>query len=265
VSTSAPLLVEQRGQVRWLQLNRPEQRNALDSELISALDKQITVAEADPETAVVAVSGNGPSFCAGGDFRQFLKLHEQGRNPVEFLTDVSACFSRIEASPVPWIAALHGHVVAGGLELALVCDVVVAADSTLIGDGHLNHRLTPAGGSSVRLTGAVGRGLARRLLLTGELLPASDFAHTGWIQSIVPDTDLDAAAMRLAHLLAGRHSPAQRELKTLLHRIEDLAPEAALRAELATFAQNWSTSSVAEALTAFLHARPSKAPKAETA
>jgi len=265
VSTSAPLLVEQRGQVRWLRLNRPDRRNALDSELISALDKQVAIAEADPETAVVAVSGNGPSFCAGGDFRQFLKLHEQGRNPVEFLTDVSACFSRIEASPVPWIAALHGHVVAGGLELALVCDVVVAADSTLIGDGHLNHRLTPAGGSSVRLTGAVGRGLARRLLLTGELLPASDFAKTGWIQSIVPDTDLDATAMRLAHLLAGRHSPAQRELKTLLHRIEGLTPEVALRAELATFADNWTTSSVADALTAFLDVRPAKAPKAETA
>jgi enoyl-CoA hydratase len=265
VSTSAPLLVEQRGHVRWLRLNRPDRRNALDSELISALDKQITAAEADPETAVVAVSGNGPSFCAGGDFRQFLKLHEQGRNPVEFLTDVSACFSRVEASPVPWVAALHGHVVAGGLELALVCDVVVAADSTLIGDVHLNHRLTPAGGSSVRLTRAVGRGLARRLLLTGELLPASDFAHTGWIQSIVPETDLDAAATRICHLLAGRHSPAQRELKTLLHRIEGLTPEVALRTELATFADNWTTSSVAEALTAFLDNRPAKATKAETA
>jgi enoyl-CoA hydratase len=265
VSTSAPLLVEQRGHVRWLRLNRPDRRNALDSELISALNTQITVAEADPETAVVAVSGNGPSFCAGGDFRQFLKLHHHGRNPVEFLSDVSACFSRIEASPVPWVAVLHGHVVAGGLELALVCDVVVAAEGTLIGDGHLNHRLTPAGGSSVRLAGAVGRGLARWLLLTGELLPASDFANTGWIQSIVPETDLDATAMRLAHLLAGRHSPAQRELKTLLHRIEGLTPEVALRAELATFADNWTMSSVADALTAFLDARPAKAPKEETA
>jgi enoyl-CoA hydratase len=259
------LLVEPRGQVRWLRLNRPDRHNALDSELISALDRQISVAEEDPETVVVAVSGNGPSFCAGGDFRQFLKLHEEGRNPVEFLTDVSACFNRIEASPVPWVAALHGHVVAGGLELALACDIVVAADTALIGDGHLNHRLTPAGGSSVRLAGAVGRGLARRLLLTGELLPASDFASTGWIQAIVPETDLDAATTRICHLLAARHSPAQRQLKTLLHRIEGLAPEPALRAELATFAQNWSTSSVADALTAFLDSRTTKAMEAETA
>ncbi|WP_225858629.1 enoyl-CoA hydratase/isomerase family protein [Streptomyces albicerus] len=156
-----PLLVEQRGTVRWLLLNRPERRNALDITLIEALDKQITSAEANPGTAVIAVAGRGPSFCAGRDFHQFLELHERGDNPVDFLADVSACFSRIAASPKPWVAVVHGHAVAGGLELALACDVV-AADTTLIGDGHLNRRLVPAGGSSVRLPGAVGRGLRRR-------------------------------------------------------------------------------------------------------
>lgn len=265
MTATEPLLVEQRGPLRWLRLNRPDRRNALDADLISALDKQITAAEADPATAVVAVAGNGPSFCAGGDFRQFLDLHEQGRNPVEFLTDVSACFSRIEASPVPWVAVLHGHVVAGGLELALACDVVVAADTALIGDGHINRRLTPAGGSSVRLAGAVGRGLARRLLLTGELLPVSAFAGTGWIQEIVPESDLDATATRICHLLADRHSPAQRQLKTLLHRIQGLAPEPALRAELDTFAENWSVSSVADALRVFLDSGTPTATKAENA
>ncbi|WP_220096473.1 enoyl-CoA hydratase/isomerase family protein [Streptomyces cyaneus] len=93
---------------------------------------------------------------------QFLELHERGYNPVDFLADVSARFSRIAACPKPWVAVVHGHAVAGGLELALACDVVVAVDTTLIGDGHLNRRLVPAGGSSVRLPGAVGRGLRRR-------------------------------------------------------------------------------------------------------
>ncbi|MDX3246357.1 enoyl-CoA hydratase/isomerase family protein [Streptomyces sp. ME18-1-4] len=116
--------------------------------LIEALDKQITSAEADPGTAVVAVADRGPSFCAGGDFHQFLQLHDRGDNPVGFLTDVSACFSRIAASPKPWVAVLHGHAVAGGLELALACDVVVAADNTLIGDGHLKRRLARAGQAS---------------------------------------------------------------------------------------------------------------------
>ncbi len=150
------------------------------------------------------------------------------------------------------MAVLHGHVVAGGLELALVCDVVIAADTAVIGDGHLNHRLTPGGGSSVRLAGAIGRGLARRLLLTGELLPAGEFARTGWIQEIVPHSDLDATATRICHRLADRHSPAQAQLKTLLYRVDGLAPDTALRTELDTFAENWTTSSVADAVKAFL-------------
>ncbi|MEE1757779.1 MULTISPECIES: enoyl-CoA hydratase/isomerase family protein [unclassified Streptomyces] len=255
-----PLLVEQRGPVRWLSLNRPQRRNALDSTLIAALDKQITSAEADPATTVVAVAGKGPSFCAGGDFHQFLELHDRGENPVGFLTDVSACFSRIAASPKPWVAVLHGHAVAGGLELALACDVVVAADTTLIGDGHLQRRLVPAGGSSVRLPDAVGRGLSRWLLLTGELLPATAFAHTGWIHAIVPEADLEATATRVCRQLADRHSPAQQHLKTLLHRIDGMAPEQALREELATFADNWPASEVADALRAFLTSQTTKVP-----
>jgi enoyl-CoA hydratase len=259
VTDSEPLLVEQRGTVRWLLLNRPERRNALDITLIEALDKQITSAEADPGTAVIAVAGKGPSFCAGGDFHQFLELHDQGHNPVDFLTDLSACFSRISASPKPWVAILHGHAVAGGLELALACDVVVAADTTLIGDGHLNRRLLPAGGSSVRLPGAVGRGLSRWLLLTGELLPATAFADTGWIREIVPEADLDTTATRICRQLAERDSPSQQRLKTLMHRIDGLTTDHALRAELAAFADNWSASTAADALRTFLGPRITKA------
>ncbi|MDX3242219.1 enoyl-CoA hydratase/isomerase family protein [Streptomyces sp. ME18-1-4] len=154
---------------------------------------------------------------------------------------------------------LHGHAVAGGLELALACDVVAAADTTLIGDGHLNRRLTPAGGSSVRLPSAVGRGLSRWLLLTGKLLPATEFANTGWIRAIVPEADLDATATRICHQLADRNSPAQQRLKTLLHRIDGIAPEHALREELATFADNWQASSAADALRAFLALPTTKA------
>jgi enoyl-CoA hydratase len=259
VTDSEPLLVQQRGNVRWLLLNRPERRNALDITLIEALDKQITSAEADPGTAVIAVAGNGPSFCAGGDFHQFLELHDQGNHPVDFLTDLSACFSRIAASPKPWVAVLHGHAVAGGLELALACDVVVAADTTLIGDGHLNRRLLPAGGSSVRLPGAVGRGLSRWLLLTGELLPATAFAGTGWIRAIVPEADLDTTATRICRQLAEPNSATQQRLKTLLLRIDGVAPEHALREELAAFADNWTAGSAPDALRTFLASRTTKA------
>lgn len=251
----AAVLVEQRGDVRWLTLNRPDRRNALDVALIAALDEQITAADEDPGTAVVAVAGAGPTFCAGGDFHQFLQLDQVGTHPVGFLEQVSRCFTRITAAATPWVAVLHGHAVAGGLELALACDLVVAADTTLIGDGHLRHRLLPAGGSSVRLPAAVGHGLARRLLLTGELIPATDFAACGWIDQIVPESDLEDTAMRVCRQLAGIAGPAQSALKGLLHRITGVEPTLALQAELDAFAENWTTQPVSTALEAFLSAR----------
>jgi enoyl-CoA hydratase len=254
----APLvLVEQRGQVRWLTLNRPARRNALDAPLIAALAEQVTDADGDPDTAVVAVTGAGPSFCAGGDFHQFLTLDTDGVHPVRFLEDVSACFTQIAAAATPWVAVLHGHAVAGGLELALACDLVVAADTTLIGDGHLRHGLLPAGGSSVRLADAVGHSLARRLLLTGELLPATDFIASGWLDRVVPEAELHETAMQVCRQLAATAGPTQSALKGLLHRIAGTTPETALKAELDAFAHNWTTQPVAAALQAFLDPRSS--------
>ena len=257
--TSRPVLVEQRGDVRWLTLNRPARRNALDAGLIAALDEQVTSADADPGTAVVAVAGAGPSFCAGGDFHQFLDLDRAGTHPVRFLEAVSACFTRIAAAATPWVAVLHGHAVAGGLELALACDLVVAADTTLIGDGHLQHGLLPAGGSSVRLPAAVGHGLARRLLLTGELLPAAAFTASGWLDRVVPEPDLEDTAMEVCRQLAATAGPAQSALKGLLHRIAGAEPAPALQEELDVFADNWTTQPVSAALEAFLTARTPRA------
>lgn len=252
---AAAVLVEQRGKVRWLTLNRPDRRNALDAALIEALDEQVTAADEDADTAVVAVSGAGPSFCAGGDFRHFLALDRGGTHPVRFLEEVSRCFTRITEASTPWVAVLHGHVVAGGLELALACDLVVAADTTLIGDGHLRQSLLPGGGSSVRLPVAVGHGLARRLLLTGELLPATDFAASGWIDRIVSIDQLETTAMAVSRQLAAVAGPSQSSLKGLLHRISVIEPAAGLRAELDAFADNWSTQPVDTVLAAFLSTR----------
>lgn len=249
---SSCLLVEQRGPVRRLRLNRPRRRNALNHTLIEELDRALTAAEADPGTAVLVISGEGPSFCAGADLSHLLDLAEQGRNPVEFLTRVSALFSRLEASPLPVIAAVHGHAVAGGMELALACDVVVAADDALLGDGHVRNQLLPAGGASVRLPQRVGVGFARYLALTGELVPASEFGTCGWLHATVPATRLEDTAQDLADQLAAAAGPAQTRFKHLLNETLALAPYRGLEAELTTFAAHWDSAPVADALRAFL-------------
>lgn len=252
--TGGPLRVEQRGSVRWLFLHRPERRNALNDELTVALEAQVADIAADPATSVVVLAGDGPSFCAGGDFRHFLAVND-GDGVVAFLTRLSACVTQIENSPKPWIAALHGHAIAGGLELALVCDVVLAADGTLIGDGHVNNNLLPGAGSSVRLERAVGKGRARWMHLSGESQRAEDLESTGWIHAVVPAAALMDRTQEIAEALASRDSAVQQNMKLLLSTADDLSTPEALAHELDAFGRNWRENDVPAALTRFLSQR----------
>jgi enoyl-CoA hydratase len=248
------LRVEQHGPVRWLILNRPNRRNAINDELISALLHQAESVDEDPATSVVVIAGEGPSFCAGGDFQHFLSVDQEGKI-MDFLSRISACLTRIESSPKPWVAAVHGHAIAGGLEIALVCDVVIAAADTLIGDGHINNGLIPGAGSSVRLERAIGKGWARWLHLSGELQLAQDLLPTGWIREVVPFDELRARAQKVAEQLASQNSQVQQSFKQLLNAQAALG--ANLQRELDAFEANWVQNDVPSALRAFLAQRGS--------
>lgn len=252
-----PLRVEQRGAVRWLYLNRPAQRNALNDEITDALDSQLDDIRTDESTSVVVLAGEGPSFSAGGDFRHFLALNDADAEGGvrDFLARLSTVVTRIEHSPEPWIAALHGHAIAGGLELALACDVVIAAENTLIGDGHVNNKLLPGAGSSVRLERSVGKSPARWMHLSGQPLTAEQLRRTGWLHDVVPLHSLRDRASELADQLASRDSATQQQLKTLLVEIAELDDHAALSAELDAFDVNWQQNDVPGALRQFLTSR----------
>lgn len=246
------LEVEQRARVRWLWLNRPARRNALDEILVAELGRAIAEAERDPGTDVLVVAGRGASFCAGADLGTLLAYAEEERSPLEFLGQVSATFTRLERSPLPVIVALHGHAVAGGLELALAADVVLAAETTLIGDGHLRNGLLPGGGSSLRLPRKLGSGRARWLLLSGELVPAKALAADGWLHSVVPEQRLYETTAELASSLAATVGPAQSRLKRLLAEVEGRHPDDALGIELAAFEDNWDPATIGARLRGFL-------------
>lgn len=255
--TGTVLEQEQRGRIRHLRLNRPPRRNALDGELVVALERAIAVAELDAETDVLVLSGAGASFCAGADLEYLLACADGGSSPLGFLASVSALCTHLERSPLPVVAAIHGHAVAGGLELALAADVVVAAESTLIGDGHLRNGLLPAAGSSVRLPRKLGAGKARWLLLSGELLPAATLAADGWPHSVVPDERLLERADELAGSLATSAGVAQSRLKRLLAETEGLGTDEALCRELEAFRENWDAEEIGTRLREFLAGRRS--------
>jgi enoyl-CoA hydratase/carnithine racemase len=246
-AVAAPeVLVEQSGHVRWLYLNRPERRNALTPTLVATLTGELADAMGDTATGAVVIAGRGPSFCSGADLRHLLRLLDSGDDPLEFLGAVWDCFADIEAAAKPVVAALHGHAVAGGLELALACDVVIAQAGTLLGDGHVRHALLPGGGASWRLPRKVGEPLARWLMLTGELLPAERFTANGFVHSVVASRDFHRAVDTVAARLAGGG-----RAKELLRR----SPAEARARELEIFARNWRERDVRAGLTRFLDRR----------
>lgn len=239
------VVVESEERVRWLLLNRLEKRNALDPELIDELGAAIADADSNPNVYVIVLAGIGTSFCAGADLHYLQSTRESG-GPLPFLRMVSKCCEQLSAVNKPVVAAVHGHVVAGGLELALVCDVVIAESGTLIGDGHVRMGLLPAAGSSVRLPRRVGESLARWLIVSGELAPAECFVPTGFVHSITAPGALSSAARALCNSLLEANHAAQVAGKRLLERVLPLDLTAGLVYELDAFERHWMSASMPE-------------------
>jgi enoyl-CoA hydratase len=245
------LVSRQDGDVRRIWLNRPERRNALDPHLIDLLDCEISDAGRDDLTRIIVIAGNGPSFCSGADLGYLYELASRRLDPAHFMGRVSDCFTRIEQASKPVVALVHGHVVAGGLELALACDVVVAHAGTLIGDGHARNGLLPAGGASVRLPRKVGANLARWLILSGELVPAEDLLTCRFVHAIA---SADQAELVLGEVLAALREAtheSQRLGKRLLSRQHEEELTRGLALERAAFATNWDSDRLVEQLERF--------------
>jgi enoyl-CoA hydratase len=234
-------------------LNRPHVRNALNPSVVQALHEALTEAERSG-VQVVVLRGNGSSFCAGADL-QYLQSHDaaSGETPRDFLRSIWDLTLAMERSPIVFVAALHGHAVAGGLELALACDVVLADEETLIGDGHVVRNLIAGGGASARLERLLGRSTAFWLALTGELLPARDRAFAGWLRAIAPAGKLDAEVGAVVDRLLSVPAAAQGAYKRVLQSQVPPPNEAHRDRELDAFDRHWVEQNVPEALRLFLN------------
>jgi len=236
------LLVEERGAVLWLTLNRPAAMNALTPAMIGALDRAITQAESNEHIRCVVITAVGRAFCAGADLkavRSELGSDEQALSG--FLALASDTMTRIENLPKPVIAAVNGSAFAGGLEIVLACDLVLAAEQAMLGDAHVNFGLLPGGGSSVRLPLKVGVNRARLMLYTGEPVPASEFVACGFIHQLVPAAQLRDTTERLATSIAAKSPLVLRRLKQLVGAALEQPSATALQLELAACdAHVWS-------------------------
>lgn len=209
------VLRQQRGGVLLLTLNRPEQMNALSTGLITVLGDQVAAAAADPATRVIHIAGAGAAFCAGADL---IEARSLTRSPADFrawLLRWRHTFGALGACPKPVVALLNGITLAGGLELALACDYMVACRSAKIGDVHANYGLVPGGGGSQRLPDAVGSRWARWLMFTGSVLSADRANEIGLVQQVFDDETFEEDCWAMGEKTAGRSQPGLALMKRL--------------------------------------------------
>jgi enoyl-CoA hydratase len=211
-------------------LNRADKLNPLDWTTIRDLRSAVAALETSDCLAVI-MTGSGRSFSAGGDLEGYIGLYADPDCFSQFLDDFLLLLDAIEASEKIYIAAVNGVCVAGGLELLLACDLVIAADTARIGDGHLNFGQLPGAGGSQRLPRAIGLLRARHLILTGKLLTAAEAERIGLVGEVVPAAELADAAMRLVDALAEKSPAGIRGAKHLTDKARTLPLVDGLRYE----------------------------------
>ena len=249
------LQYERRGGAVWLWLNRPEALNALSPVLIGELMEACERAETESGIAALVLSGRGRAFCAGADLKHILTATDDTEGLRRFVGTALKLMNRIEAFPLPTIAAVNGIAVAGGLELLLACDLVLAADSAMIGDAHVNYGLLPGGGSSIRLPRKIGPTRAKRLLFSGETIPAAEAQAIGLVNQVVPAGELERTVEALVARLAEKSPLTLRRMKRLVDDGLQASHDAALRLEMIAWEAHAHAEDLREGLAAFSQKR----------
>ena len=250
---------EMRGSVCVLTLNRPERLNALNVQV--AKDFKAAVGEALERGArVIVLTGAGRAFCAGGDLREMQEMAKQDGRVEAFFDEplrlLNEAILLIRKTPVPFIAAVNGVASGGGCNLALACDLVIAAESAKFNQAFIKIGLTPDCGATFILPRLVGWKRATELLFTGDLISAQEAAEIGMINSAVPDDELMNTVMGMAERLAQAPTAAIAQIKMLLDAsaINDYGGQ--LDLERKTQIDSGKTKDFVEGVSAFLEKRP---------
>lgn len=220
------LLVENRGAVRILTLNRPEKRNALDTALTQVLLHEMKAADADESVGCVILTGAGPGFCAGADLSEFrgLKDPKAAETRAELTMQLHLSFPQLR---VPVVTAINGAAMGGGAGLAIAGDLAIMAENAKLGYPETKHGIVAAIvlGNLVR---QVGRKAAFELVSLGEPIDAARALELGLVNRVVPPDALLSATLEIAEKLSSVSRPAMAETKRLFHEVADLPLAAAL-------------------------------------
>jgi enoyl-CoA hydratase len=246
------ILVEARGQVGLITLNRPKAMNALNAALMAELALAIDDLDGDDAIGAVVITGNEKAFAAGADIKEMKDKSFMSAYLEDFLTTK---WERVATCRKPVIAAVSGFALGGGCELAMMCDIIFAADNAKFGQPEITIGAIPGLGGTQRLTRAIGKAKAMELCLTGRMMDATEAERSGLVSRVVPAADLLDEAIKAAEKIAGLSRPLAMITKEAVNRAFETTLAEGLHFERRMFHAIFATEDQKEGMSAFADKR----------
>ncbi|WP_029354317.1 enoyl-CoA hydratase [Bosea sp. 117] len=245
------ILVETNGRVGVITLNRPKALNALNTALIGELNRALDGFEADGGIGCIVLTGSERAFAAGADVKEMQPL----TFPATYVDDFITSWERLARCRKPVIAAVAGYALGGGCEIAMMCDIILAADNARFGQPEIQLGILPGAGGSQRLARAVGKAKAMEMCLTGRTMDAAEAERLGLVSRIVPLAELMGEAMKTAETIADLSLPAAMMVKESVNRAFETSLSEGLRFERRLFQAVFATADQKEGMAAFIDKR----------
>ena len=250
--SSETIIVERRGRVGIVRLNRPQALNALNVTLMDELLGAVEAFDADAGVGCILITGSDKAFAAGADIKEMAD-----KTYIDiFRSDYTGDYERLTRVRKPVIAAVAGFALGGGCEHAMLCDFIIAADNAKFGQPEIKLGIIPGIGGTQRLTRAVGKAKAMDLILTGRMMDAAEAERSGLVARVVPAASLMEEAMKVAETIAALSQPSLLAAKEAVNRSFETSLAEGVRFERRVFHALFATKDRKEGMTAFIEKRP---------
>ncbi len=246
------IIVETKGKVGLVTLNRPKALNALCAALIKELGQALDAFEADDNIGCIVLTGSERAFAAGADIKEMASKTYMDVYLADFITDG---WERVTTCRKPIVAAVAGFALGGGCEVAMMCDFILAADTAKFGQPEITIGTIPGSGGTQRLTRFVGKSKAMEMCLTGRMMDAAEAERAGLVSRVVPAADLLPEALKVAEKIAGLSRPMVMMAKEAVNRAYETTLAEGVRFERRLFHSTFATEDQKEGMAAFVEKR----------
>jgi enoyl-CoA hydratase len=246
------VILERKGAVGLITLNRPQALNALSASLIRDLGAALDELEADEAIGAIVITGSDKAFAAGADIKE---MADRSYMDVYLSDFITKGWERVGTCRKPVVAAVAGYALGGGCEIAMMCDTIIAADTAKFGQPEITIGTIPGSGGTQRLTRAVGKAKAMEMCLTGRMMDAAEAERSGLVSRIVPAAELVDEALKVAGKIAAMSRPAVLMAKEAVNRAHETTLAEGIRFERRLFHSTFATEDQKEGMAAFIEKR----------